>query len=308
MMNAHVEINGVLVPLHMLTVDTEVLNSIKMQSGGSWIDKQVMEIKAWSNEKDSQQYGNVDSVTGFFNVYWNLVRTCTPPALKILCNAKNFGTGYPTRLSVIPVLGTGFKMIELHKQCQQAIDSEETLKMWAYRMDKRQGELPIWPLVERAWHWTNNHMEIAAFNQDKADELLLKRISQTSICIAAPWVDMRHYEEREKTGTYTPDDTDKALLDLVMDIQYGTQQFYFYELARKYFEEQMQDTATYRRRTSRYMNCFRLLPEEFTTEQFTQIFGLANNHAAQKPLQRLEEDKAIKRTKRGNYKKVVSEI
>lgn len=267
-----------------------------------------MEIKAWSNEKDSQQYGNIDSVTGFFSVYWNLVRTCTPPALKTLCNERNFGTGYPTRLSAIPVLGTGFRMIELHRQCQQAIDSEETLKMWAYRMDKRQGELPIWALVERAWHWTNNHMEVAAFNQDKADELLLKRISQTSLCIAAPWVDMRHYEEREKTGTYTIDEKDIELLDLVMDIQYKTQMFYFYELARKYFDDQMKDPTTFRRRTTKYAGCFHSLPEDFTIEQFAQTFELANTHSAQKALQRLIDDKAIRRTMRGHYKKLVSEL
>ena len=308
MMNAFVEMNGTRMQMHMLTIDTEALNSIKMQSGGSWIDKQVMEIKAWSNERDSQQYGNIDSVTGFFHVYWNLIRTCTPPALKVLCSEKNFGTGYPTRLSVIPVLGTGFKMIELRKKCQQVLDSEETLKTWAYRMDKRQGELPIWPLVERAWHWTYDHMEMAAFNQDKAEELLLKRISQTSLCIAAPWVDMRHYEEREKTGTYTPDEQDMALLDLVMDIQYQTQQFYFYELARNYFDNQMKDPTTYRRRTNKFVECFRQLPDEFSTEQFSQIFGYANNRAGQKTLQRLEEDKAIKRTKRGFYKKLSSEL
>jgi hypothetical protein len=51
-----------------------------------------------------------------------------------------------------------------------------------------------------------------------------------------------------------------------------------------------------------------MLPDEFTTEQFAKIFGYANNRAGQKPLQRLEADKAIKRTMRGHYKKLVSEL
>lgn len=308
MVNAWAEVEGERVQMHMLTVDTEALNSIKLQKGGSWIDKQVMEIKAWSNEKDSQQYANLDSVTGPFNVFWNLVRTCTPPALKMLVNERNFGSGYPLRLYVLPVPDKGFDMIPLRRKSQKALDADEVIRQWGYRMDKRQGELPIWPLVEHAWHWTNDHMEIAAFNNDKADRMLLKRCAVNGLCIAAPWVDMRHWDEREKTGTYEPDDTDKALLTLILDIQYKTQCHYFYELARNYFDEQTKDSTTFRRRTSRFEQCFLQLPEEFTTEQFAQVFGYANARSASKTIDRFLKDKAIERTKRGEYRKRVQSI
>ena len=308
MVNAWVEVDGERVQMHMLTTDSEALNSIKMQKGGQWIDKNIMEIKAWSNEKDSQQYANLDSVTGPFYVYWNLVRTCTPPALKVLVNERNFGSGYPLRLYAIPVPDKGFEMIPLRRKSQKALDSNEVIRQWGYRMDKRQGELPIWPLVEHAWHWTNDHMEIAAFNDDKADRMLLKRCSVNGICIAAPWVDMRHWDEREKTGTYEPDETDMALLDLVLDIQYRTQRHFFYELARNYFDEQTKDSTTFRRRTTRFEQCFMRLPDEFTTEQFTKTFGYANNRSASKTIDRLLNDKAIERTKRGEYRKRVQSI
>ena len=308
MVNAYVEIDGVRVQMHMLTMDTEALNSIKMQKGGSWIDKQVMEIKAWSNERDSQQYGNLESVTGPFNVYWNQVRTCTPPALQMLVNERNFGTGYPLRLYVLPVPDKGFDMIPLRHQSPEAQEADEVIRQWGYRMDKRQGELPIWPLVEHAWHWTNDHMEIAAFNEDKADRMLLKRCAVNGICVAAPWVDMRHWDEREQTGTYEPDDTDKALLDLVLDIQYKTQRHYFYGLARNYFDEQIQLATQFRRRTSRFAMCFQRLPETFTTKQFTETFGYVNTQSANKTIDRLLKDKAIERTKRGEYQKRVKSI
>ena len=308
MMNSWTEVNGERVQMHMLTVDTEALNSIKMQKGGSWIDRTVMEIKAWSNEKDSQQYANLDSVTGFFNVYWNLVRTCTPPALKLLANERNFGSGWPTRVSAIPIPGTGFKMIELRRHSPKAVEADSRLKEWAYRLDKRQGELPLWPLVEHAWHWTNDHMEIAAFNQDKADELLLKRIAANTLAIAAPYVDMRHWEEREQTGTYEVDDQDKALLDLLLDIQYRTTTYWFGELARNYFDEQQKEATQFRRRTTRFEQCFMQLPEVFTTEQFAQVFGYASNNSASRTLNRFLKDKAIKRTKRGEYRKRVQSI
>ncbi|MCR5573885.1 MAG: hypothetical protein K6F78_03580 [Bacteroidaceae bacterium] len=308
MVNAWSEVDGERMQMHLLTIDTEALNSIKLQKGGSWIDKQVLEIKAWSNEKDSQQYSNLDSVTGFFNVYWNLVRTCTPPALRMLCNENNFGTGYPTRLSAIPVPGTCFKMIELRKQSKKALDANETLRQWAYRMDKRQGELPFWPLVEHCWHWTDDHMQIAAFNDDKADEMLLKRCAANSLAIVAPFVDMRHFEEREKNGTYEVDDTDKELCSLVLEIQYRTQHYYFGELARNYFDEQMKDATRFRRRTTRYEQCYQQLPDTFTTEQFVQVFGYVNAQSANKTLNRLLVDKVIARLKRGEYKKRVQNI
>lgn len=308
MINSWVEIGGERWQLHMLTTDTEALNSIKMQRGGSWIDKQVMEIKSWSNEKDSQQFGNVDSVSGFFNVYWNLVRTCTPLALSQICNDANFGTGYPTRLSAIPIPGTGFKMLELHQLSPEQARNDETLSQWAFRMDKRQGELPLWPLVEHCWHWTNTHMEIAAYNNDKADELLLKRIAQTTICIVAPWVDMRHTEEREQNGTYEVDETDKKLLDLLLNIQYSTQHYFFGTLAQNYFDQQMKDATKFRRRTTRFERCFQLLPQEFTTEQFTATFGYANAQSAAKTITRLLDDNAIERTKRGEYRKRVETL
>ena len=112
----------------------------------------------------------------------------------------------------------------------------------------------------------------------------------------------------KKTGTYVIDDTDRALCDLVLDIQYRTQHFWYYELHRLYYDNQLKDAAQQRRRTNKFIECFRLLPEEFSTEKFAQVFGYANNRAGQKTLQRLEADKAIKRTMRGHYKKLVSEL
>ena len=119
---------------------------------------------------------------------------------------------------------------------------------------------------------------------------------------------MRHWSEREATGTYTLDATDMALADLVGDIQYRTQHFWYYELHRLYYDNQLKDAAQQRRRTNKFVECFRQLPDEFTTEKFAQIFGYANNRAGQKTLERLVADKAIERTMRGNYKKLVSEL
>ena len=94
----------------------------------------------------------------------------------------------------------------------------------------------------------------------------------------------------------------------MLDIQYRTQLYWYYDLHRLYYDNQLRDAAQQRRRTNKFVECFRQLPDEFTTEKFAQVFGYANNRAGQKTLERLVDDKAIERTMRGNYKKLVSEL
>ena len=143
----------------------------------------------------------------------------------------------------------------------------ETLRQWAYRLDQRQGELPIWPLVEHVHKWCDERRAIAEYNDDQADWLLIKRVPYYGLNVSTPYIDMRHWEERERTGTYTPDDVDRSLVDLVLDIQYRTQHYWYYELHRLYYDNQLRDAAQQRRRTNKFQECFRLLPEEFSTEK-----------------------------------------
>ena len=93
MINAHENVNGKDMQLHMFTFDTELDNSITLQSGGSWINKLSMELKAFHNEEDGQMYMNLDSPVDNFNVTWNFIYTGTPIALKKKVNEKNFGSG-----------------------------------------------------------------------------------------------------------------------------------------------------------------------------------------------------------------------
>ena len=62
MVNAVEEVDGEPMQLHMLTFDTELDNTLSIQKGGSWIDKQSLELKAFHNEEDGQAYSNMDSV------------------------------------------------------------------------------------------------------------------------------------------------------------------------------------------------------------------------------------------------------
>ena len=310
MINYKMMVDGEEMNCHLITVDSEKDNSINMSKSGGWQNRDIMVLKSFHNEFDSQHYSNNQSVSGRFRIFWNQVETCTPPTLKRLVNERNFNSGLDTRMATIPMGKPDFDMMPLESEDDMFLEkANETLKQWAYKLDQRRGELPLWPLVEHVHQWCDERRAIAEFNdKDQADWLLIKRVPYYGINVSAPYIDMRHWEERENTGTYVIDDIDRRLCDLVLDIQYRTQLHWYYDLHRLYYDNQLRDAAQQRRRSTKFIECFRQLPEEFSTEQFAQIFGYANNRAGQKTLQRLEADKAIERSMRGHYKKLVSEL
>ena len=302
-MNAAIEtVEGQPLNLHMFSFDAELDNVTKQNKGGDWKDREIMELKAFHNEEEGQMYANQESYTGMFNVYWNFIYTGTPYALHRKVNQRNFGTGMSTRLAVIPLPDKG--LAKRHQQVDS--NANETLKTWAYRLDKVEGELPIEPLNDETFDWQSSHMEIAEFNGDKADRTLLKRIPYYGIGISLPFILMRHWEEWQEHKTLTMDDRDKRLCRLAMEIQYKCQQFFFGEMAFNYFADQNKEFVV-RKRSSRYSECFRKLPEEFKTQQFMEVFGISQQ-AASRAIIRFLEDGMVTKVKYGLYKKVVSEL
>jgi len=302
-MQAAVEnIQGRNLNLHMFSFDSELDNVTKNNKGGDWKDREILELKAFHNEQDGQMYANQDSLTGMFNVFWNFIYTGTPYALHRKVNQRNFGTGMSTRLAVIPLPDKGLA------QRKQAVDPDanETLRTWAYRLDKVEGEIPIEPLNDETYDWQSSRMEIAEFNHDKADRTLLKRIPYYGIGVSLPYIMMRHYDEWMDSKTLTMDEIDKRLCRLAMEIQYRCQQFFFGEMAFNYFADQNKEFVV-RRRTTRYDECFRKLPDEFKTQQFMDCFGCSQS-AASRSLIRLIDDNVIERVKFGLYKKVLTQL
>ncbi len=302
-MNAAVEtVQGQPLNLHMFSFDAELDNVTKQNKGGDWKDREILELKAFHNEEDGQMYANQESVTGMFNVFWNFIYTGTPYALHRKVNQRNFGTGMSTRLAVIPLPDKGTAL--RHQEVMEG--AEEALREWAYRLDKVEGELPIEALNDETYEWQTSHMEIAEFNGDKADRTLLKRIPYYGIGISLPFILMRHWEEWQERKTLTMDDRDRRLCRLAMEIQYRCQQFFFGEMAFNYFADQNKEFVI-RKRTTRYDNCFRKLPEEFKTQQFMEVFG-CSQPSASKAINRFQNEKVIEKVKYGLYRKLVQEL
>ena len=302
-MNAAVEtVQGQPLNLHMFSFDAELDNVTKQNKGGDWKDREIMELKAFHNEEEGQMYANQESYTGMFNVYWNFIYTGTPYALHRKVNQRNFGTGMSTRLAVIPLPDKG--LADRHQQVYP--NANETLRTWAYRLDRVEGELPIEPLNDETFDWQSSHLEIAEFNGDKADRTLLKRIPYYGIGVSLPFILMRHWEEWQENKTLTMDDRDKRLCRLAMEIQYKCQQFYFGEMAFNYFADQNKEFVV-RKRTTRYDECFRKLPDEFRTQQFMECFGCSQSSAS-KAITRFRNDGVVEDVRYGVYRKVVSEL
>ena len=302
-MNAAIEtVQGQPLNLHMFSFDAELDNVTKQNKGGDWKDREILELKAFHNEEDGQMYANQESVTGMFNVFWNFIYTGAPYALHRKVNQRNFGTGMSTRLAVIPLPDKG-----LAKR-NQVVDpnANETLKTWAYRLDRVEGEIPIEPLNDETYDWQSSRMEIAEFNGDKADRTLLKRIPYYGIGISLPFILMRHWDEWQESRSLTMDDRDKRLCRLAMEIQYKCQQFFFGEMAFNYFADQNKEFVQ-RRRTTRYDECFRKLPDEFNSQQFMEVFNCSKT-AASRAIIRFQDEKVVEKVKYGLYRKVVNEL
>ena len=299
MLNAKEIVEGKEIQLHMLTFDTELDNSITLQSGGSWINKQSMELKAFHNEKDGQMYQNSDSPVDEFRVTWNFIYTGTPIALKKKVNERNFGSGLSTRLAVIPIPKTNFEMMEFEEQ--KTIDWQrlERLKTWAYKLDTRFGELPFWPLVKRIYEWVKNRMEDCAEDESEANELMLKRVPYHALNYAAPFIDMRHWacihlEGKYWKGQYEVDDTDWKLCELLARIQYATQQHFFGVMAEKYFDDMNSDVQlSGKRHYQKSVDGYSRLPDVFTREDLANSFGYSNKTAISMKLSRLEKEGVI---------------
>ena len=304
MVNAKENVNGEEMNLHMVTFDSELTNSTKMQKGGGWIDKTAMELKAFHNEEDGQNYANEKSYNGIFQVYWNYVYTGTPDSLKEKVNARTFGSGLATRLATIPMPKPSFKLMDLGS-AEDRDKADITISEWANKLNTRYGELPLQKLSDCTKEWYEHRAEIAEFNnEDYADLMLIQRVGYYGMNIPAPFIDMRHWDEREQNGTYEVDDIDQEFCKLILDIQYRCQHYFYGALAYNYYDNQARDEATYATsHTTRFVQCFKMLPEKFSRQQFADTFEMANANSCGKQLDSLIKEGVIVRLKRDCYEK-----
>ncbi len=298
MVNSKEEVDGELMQLHMLTFDTELDNTLSLQKGGAYIDKQALQLKAFHNEEDGQAYSNVDSVLQNFFVIWNFIYTGTPIALKKMVNEQNFGSGLATRLTCIPLPATNFQMMT--RESTVDYDSDARLKEWAEKLDRMKGELSVQKIVDELYDWTARRMADAEENDSKADEMLLKRCAYHGLNFAAPFIVMRHWDQMHQDGNYwcgdfETDEVDWRLAELITNIQYACQRHYFGAMAENYFENKLRDASVNVQRRPKTLEAFERLPDEFTIEDVVRCFNLGSPASARKKVTRLSRDHLIEK-------------
>ena len=303
MVNSVENVDGEDMQLHMLTFDTELDNTVTVQKGGSWIDKQSLELKAFHNEEDGQAYSNNDSILQDFYVTWNFIYTGTPIALKKKVNEQNFGSGLATRLTCIPLPATNFEMMTRESTVDYTSDGR--LKEWAEKLDRMKGLLSVDKIVDELYNWTSRRMEDAKENDSKADEMLLKRCAYHGLNFSAPFIVMRHWDKMHQEGDYwcgefETDEVDWKLAELIVNIQYACQRHYFGALAEKYFDDKVRDISANNRRKSKTIESFNRLPEVFTAEDIMRCFGLEGESSARGRARTLLADHLAEKT--GEFK------
>jgi len=300
MVNTKEVIDGEEVQLHMLTFDSELDNTLTLQSGGSWINKLAMELKAFHNEEDGQAYSNKGSIQDDFNVTWNYIYTGTPLAMKSKVNNKNFGTGLPTRLTCIPIPATNFKMMKLEDYDHYDFERESRMRKWASLLDRTKGELKLWPLVKNLWEWTERRMMDAGEDESKAEEMLCKRCAYHGLNYSAPYVVMRHWDQMHEDGTYwcgdiSVDEKDWKLCELLTNIHHACQIYYFLGMAENYFDNQQAEDASTKTHRLKTVEGFNKLPKEFTVEDVMRCFNLGSDASARNKAMRLQRDHIIEK-------------
>ena len=288
MVNSVENVDGEDMQLHQLTFDTELDNTVTVQKGGSWIDKQSLELKAFHNEEDGQAYSNNDSILQDFYVTWNFIYTGTPIALKKKVNEQNFGSGLATRLTCIPLPATDFEMMARVKKVD--LESDERLKSWAEKLDRMKGELSVEKIVDELYDWTARRMEDAKENESRADEMLLKRCAYHGLNFAAPFIVMRHWDKMHQEGDYwcgvfETDEVDWHLAELIVNIQYACQRHFFGALAEAYFDNKLKDASVNVQRRSKTFEA--------------RCFGLSSDGAVRSKTRRLISDHLIEKVSDG---------
>ena len=297
MVNAVETVDGQPMQLHMLTFDTELDNTLALQKGGAYIDKQALELKAFHNEEDGQFYANIDSVVQNFSVIWNFIYTGTPLALKKKVNEQNFGTGLATRLTCIPLPECEYEMLDWGESLD--LDSDERLKEWAFKLDRMKGELSVKKIVRELYDWTARRMEDAKENDSRADLMLLKRCAYHGLNFSVPFIAMRHWDQLKQDGEFycgefETDEVDWRLAELLVNIQYACQRHFFGAMAEAYFDNKQRDASVNIRRNQKTIEGFNRLPNEFTIDDVSRCFNL-NPDPARVKINRLQRDHLVEK-------------
>ena len=296
-------VEGQLLPLHLYMFDSELDSSISAQSGGAWIGKHDLELKAFHNELSGVDYANGDSINDILPVYWNSVTTGTNVSLHNKFTLRNINDGLCSRVAIFLMERANFRMVG-----KNLVDNKtnEALKAWGYKMEKLHGELPLQRLVDHVY----DLCELSAQEAEAADDLVLDYLRKRAVFYATwftvPRIVAREYDKFVKTGKLEITDDDLKFSTLMYDAVIWFQDYFFGQMLQDSWDNAEREYVP-RRKNSKNADAYRDLPETFTMKDVMAVLDIEDNPARQQCNRWLKHG-FVERVKQGKYKKIFKEI
>ena len=296
-------VDGEVLPMHLYMFDSELDSSISAQSGGAWIGKHDLELKAFHNELSGVDYANGDSINDILPVYWNSVTTGTQISLYKKFTMRNINDGLCSRVAIFQMEVARYQMVKKKMVDWQA---NEALKQWGYRFESLHGELPLERLTDHVYDLCELSAQEAEAADDHVLDYLRKRAVFYATWLTVPRIIGRQYEQFKKTGQLEINDDDLKFSTLIYDAVIYFQDHFFGQMLQDSWDNAAREYVP-RRKNSKNADAYRDLPETFTTQEVMLVLDIEENPAA-KQCQRWLKHGFIERIKKGKYKKVMKEI
>ena len=318
-LNAVEEIGGEKFPLHLYTFDSELDSNTTAQSGGSWIGKHDIELKAFHNEFTGVDFGNVDSVNDVMQIFYNSVCTGTPLSLNRKVTPRNVNDGLCSRMAIYKMVPAKYAMISkgnrllMHeKRCK--------LQQWAFKFDKLGGEMPIRKLVDHVYKLCEDSAVQAELEHDDVLDYLRKRAVFYATWFTVPRIMERAVKEAEKPtpgpsragGEIDPvklmkvEKSDLEFASLIYEAVIYWQDYFFGRMLQDSWDNAERDMKPRSRQTYNGKT-YNQLPSTFTLNDLEEMAQISHD-AAKKQVQRWKENGYIKSAARGSYEKMAKVI
>lgn len=284
-LNAKEIIDGLVEHLHLYTFDSELDSSVTAQSGGSWIGKHDLELKAFQNEFSGVDYANADSVNENIQVFYNTVITGTPISLSKKITLRNVNDGLCSRIAIFRMQSNDYKMID-KGDYKRNHDTELKMKEWGYYFDRFKGELHIERLVDYVYELCSDAAVDAEMQHDKVLDYLRKRAVFYAIWFTVPRIVARLRTSKDEKDRYDLSkieviDSDLEFAKLMYDtVIYWQDRFFGQMLTDAWANGELSFVSRNQaiRQTQNAKN-FDALPKKFTVEQVESTLNISRRAA-----------------------------
>ena len=306
--NAKEVIDGDIMHLHLYMFDSELDSSVTAQSGGAWIGKHDLELKAFHNEFSGVDYANTDSVNDIIQVFWNQVITGTLISLQKKINMRNINDGLCTRLGIVKMFPAKYSMMARGNRTANS-EAHTHLREWGYRFDGMKGELKIGRLVDHCYDLCAEYARQAGEQQDDVLDLLRKRAVYYAIWLTIPRIYGRQWEHYRETGEVEVDDDDLQFAAIIYEAVIYWQDYFFGRMLSDSWQNAELELQQ-RKRNSQANAEYSSLPQVFHSKDMASTLDITDNTARARIARWLRQGYIVKvgTTRPATYRKVVKDI